>query len=142
MYNTRGIIHAGKASEVIVSNRPLVIACSVALLAGYVAVGGQTPPAQTAQTPTFQTQVTYVQVDAIVTDQQGFMQQNKHIIPWKCHVCSRQFDTTSGGICKECGKPTCHICFGLGELKSFGKLKVPEIRICRSCTDKKVTKPS
>jgi len=75
---------------------------------------------------------------------QDFMQQNKHIIPWKCHVCGGEFSTMGGGTCEECGKPTCNTCFGLGEFRSLGKLKMrvgrlnmPETRICRSCADKK-----
>ena len=29
------------------------------------------------------------------------------IIPWKCHICSREFDTHRGGICFKCNRVTC-----------------------------------
>jgi hypothetical protein len=44
------------------------------------------------------------------------MTLSKNIIPWQCHVCGRNFDTLYGGICKECGKATCNLCFGLSKL--------------------------
>jgi hypothetical protein len=70
------------------------------------------------------------------------MQTKKDIIPWKCHICGREFGTISGGICKECGKATCNVCFNLGKLKRMSKLKMPEARVCRTCANKKETKIS
>jgi len=29
------------------------------------------------------------------------------IIPWSCHVCSREFERNGGGICRRCNKATC-----------------------------------
>jgi hypothetical protein len=70
------------------------------------------------------------------------MQREKNIIPWKCHICGREFDTISGGICIECGKVTCNIFFNLGKLKRLGKLKMPEPKACRAYANKKETKIS
>ena len=65
------------------------------------------------------------------------MQQKQNIILWKCHVCEKEFDTIGGGICKECGKATCHICFGLSALKKLYQFKMPKTGVCRLCVDKK-----
>jgi hypothetical protein len=70
------------------------------------------------------------------------MQQNKDIIPWKCHACGREFDTAHGAICMECRKPTCNIRFGLGKLRRLGQFKIPKARVCRTCANKKETKAS
>jgi len=43
----------------------------VVLLAGSVVTAGQNPPPQRLDSPTFKLQVDYVEVDAVVTDQQG-----------------------------------------------------------------------
>jgi hypothetical protein len=67
------------------------------------------------------------------------MQVQKNIVPWKCHICARQFDTMGGGICKDCGKVTCNSCFGSVKLKILGKMRLPESQLCRSCADKKDT---
>jgi hypothetical protein len=63
----------------------------------------------------------------------------KEIIPWKCHCCGKEFDAIDGGLCKKCGKPTCGICFGMGKLKNIVKLRIPEPRICRLCSQGKET---
>lgn len=46
------------------------------------------------------------------------------IIPWKCHICSKEFATTKGGLCLVCNEPTCKECFH--DLKK---------QICRDCND-------
>ncbi|MBI4484906.1 MAG: VWA domain-containing protein, partial [Acidobacteria bacterium] len=53
--------------------RPVRLAALYVLLAGSALVAGQNPPPTSAppQTPTFRVRVDYVEVDAIVTDQQG-----------------------------------------------------------------------
>jgi len=66
------------------------------------------------------------------------MQIQKNIIPWKCHICGKQFATMGGGICKECGKVTCKRCFGFAKLKLLGKMKKPESQLCRICANKRV----
>jgi len=64
--------------------------------------------------------------------------RNKHdIIPWKCHICSSQFDAQNGGICKECNKVTCDQCFTFAKLKLVSKMNMPESQVCRVCADKK-----
>jgi hypothetical protein len=65
---------------------------------------------------------------------------SKQIIPWRCHVCGREFDTMSGGLCSKCGKVTCNICFGIGTLKRLGQMKVPNEAVCRNCATAKEEK--
>src|SRR6185436_2036093 len=69
----RGIPHAGgmSASEKTMKK----IAALIALLAG-VTLAGQAPPTSLPQTPTFKVQVDYVDVDVLVTDQQGRFVRN------------------------------------------------------------------
>jgi len=69
----------------------------------------------------------------------GNMASSKEIIPWKCHVCGREFDTLHGGICKKCGKATCNLCFGLSKLTKLANLKMPKAQVCRTCAGKKKT---
>jgi len=52
-------------------HRRINVAGLFLLLAGTVVIAGQTPSAPAPQTPTFKTRVEYVEVDALVTDQQG-----------------------------------------------------------------------
>jgi len=66
--------------------------------------------------------------------------QEKLIIPWKCHICGRQFDTLGGGICKKCGMATCAVCFGIGTLRRLGQMKVPKGVVCRTCAGAEETK--
>jgi len=35
------------------------------------------------------------------------MKSAKEIVPWKCHICRKEFDTPSGGICSRCNQATC-----------------------------------
>jgi hypothetical protein len=56
------------------------------------------------------------------------MKIEKNIIPWKCHVCGKDFDVTFGGICSKCNKPTCSE--HLGKRSSS---KTDELRLCTEC---------
>jgi hypothetical protein len=66
------------------------------------------------------------------------MRQNQNIIPWKCHVCGNEFGTMGGGICKECGKATCHGCFIRGGFKSLRQFKSPKAGVCRLCAERNI----
>jgi hypothetical protein len=70
----------------------------------------------------------------------GVMNKQKDIVPWTCHICGRRFDTIGGGICNECGKATCIVCFGVGAFKNARRLKLSKPRTCRTCADR-TTKP-
>lgn len=56
------------------------------------------------------------------------MNSEQNIIPWKCHVCGKDFDVTCGGICSKCNKPACN--------KHLGKRifsKADQQRVCTQC---------
>ena len=67
------------------------------------------------------------------------MLHNKEIVPWRCHVCNRTFDALGGGICRRCGRPTCNVCFLATTMKRLIQFKLPAIRTCRKCAEKKET---
>ena len=57
------------------------------------------------------------------------MNSVKKIVPWKCHICQREFDTPRGGICSRCNKATCR-----KHLKQIGKKLELETRwVCDNC---------
>lgn len=57
------------------------------------------------------------------------MSVQKDIIPWKCHICSREFDTPGGGICSRCNHATCRT-----HLHEIGKkLKLESMWVCDNC---------
>ena len=63
------------------------------------------------------------------------MTSEKEIIPWICHVCDREFNIDSGGLCSECHKATCLNCLGLRIF--FGKWKKEKIEnaVCLYCKE-------
>jgi hypothetical protein len=65
------------------------------------------------------------------------MQRKTEIVPWRCHVCGKEFDTPGGGICGKCNKPTCKICLGVGALYQVSKAKDARAPICKSCAKAK-----
>jgi protein-arginine kinase activator protein McsA len=51
------------------------------------------------------------------------------IVPWKCHICQGDFDTSDGGICSRCNKATC-----LDHLHQIGsKKKLEATWVCQGC---------
>ena len=67
------------------------------------------------------------------------MTSEKEIVPWTCHVCDREFNAGSGGLCSKCHKATCINCLGLNTFFGtvFGKRKKEKIEnaVCRNCED-------
>jgi hypothetical protein len=70
------------------------------------------------------------------------MLQNREIVPWRCHVCSRQFDALGDAICNQCGRATYNVCFAAATMKLLGQRKQPAMRICRKRAEKKGTQLS
>jgi hypothetical protein len=33
------------------------------------------------------------------------------VVPWRCHICSREFTENHGGLCAACNRPTCAACW-------------------------------
>lgn len=57
------------------------------------------------------------------------MNKSKEIVPWKCHICQRVYDTPSGGVCSRCNHATCH-----SHLHEIGKkLKLESKWVCDDC---------
>ena len=63
------------------------------------------------------------------------MDSKKEIVPWNCHVCDKEFQVSSGGLCSKCHKATCLKCLGVGTF--FGILKKAKLEnaVCRYCAD-------
>ena len=55
------------------------------------------------------------------------------IVPWKCHICGRQFDAMAGAKCRQCGKITCNVCFALAKLQALAQFRLPRSGVCRAC---------
>ena len=57
------------------------------------------------------------------------MSQPKEVVPWKCHIRHREFDTPSGGVCSRCSRATCR-----EHLHQIGKkLKLETKWVCNNC---------
>ena len=52
-----------------------------------------------------------------------------NVVPWKCHVCQREFDMRGGGLCHRCNKTTCR-----SHLNQVGaRLKLEATWVCDDC---------
>ncbi len=69
-----------------------------------------------------------VKARPLVGEMMRQMKSEEKIIPWKCHLCGKEFKVTSGGICSKCNKPTCNKHLGKG---SFSMTDQP--RVCTQC---------
>jgi hypothetical protein len=55
------------------------------------------------------------------------------VIPWKCHICLKDFDESSGAICSRCGKATCDFDLNLVDYKERdGAARIDQI-VCNKC---------
>lgn len=53
------------------------------------------------------------------------------IVPWRCHICAREFSELQGGLCRACGRVTCSECWGD---KGPGFMPRPVMqRQCKTC---------
>jgi len=61
------------------------------------------------------------------------MDSKKEIVPWICHVCDKEFNVNSGGLCSNCHKATRLKCLGIGTFFGISKQAKVENNVCRHC---------
>jgi hypothetical protein len=61
------------------------------------------------------------------------MATGAEIVPWRCHICARQFEDMQGGVCRSCSRATCNRCWADRLAFLPGRQKPP---LCKGCAGK------
>ncbi len=54
-------------------------------------------------------------------------------IPWHCHVCGHDFDTSRGGLCRRCRKVACRSCLHAIAVKTRPSEEADSPYVCAQC---------